>query len=427
MQDKILYFVQQQLLVIMVFILSFQIYFLSLKLFSDDVRKGIWFWKEMGWVIIFCIDIYLYTSYLRLHYIYDVSYPDTIWIGQLIICVIFLILSFKKYTGKAVKDVKKLDESSIKEALDEFPDGIMWADINGRPILINREMYRLNYRILGRYIPDINAMWKSWRAKSEKDLAIGEKFYVNTENTLYLKFGEKEIWRLQRQEMSIDKLSYYKVLATDITALYQENHRIKEAIELHKEQKVRLQNLFKELDETNSKKDYLRFKINMHRDYGDCLQATRLYLRDSNSIGFEELRRIWKRMISGVHGIKERDFEKEKEEIERISRVLGCVINFPDDRLIPRKYLAFYYSCVREALDNAVRHSAATAMDINQKKINNITQVVISDNGKGIGEAYREGGGLSGLRAMAEKLDIGFDAFLSEGRVNIKLEFKQND
>jgi len=54
-------------------------------------------------------------------------------------------------------------------------------------------------------------------------------------------------------------------------------------------------------------------------------------------------------------------------------------------------------------LVNGIKHGKATAFYVEMKKIGEMLNVLISDNGRGAPEGFSEGFGLKGVREKAEK------------------------
>ena len=78
----------------------------------------------------------------------------------------------------------------------------------------------------------------------------------------------------------------------------------------------------------------------------------------------------------------------------------------------------FVANALHECLANGIRHGGGTAFLFELKDEGNYVEFLFSDNGKGIGrEAFREGFGLSGMRARAEALGgmINFSSEEGEG------------
>jgi two-component system sensor histidine kinase UhpB len=59
------------------------------------------------------------------------------------------------------------------------------------------------------------------------------------------------------------------------------------------------------------------------------------------------------------------------------------------------------YRVAQEALTNAMRHSRATEVNVSLSRENDELVLTVADNGEGLPEQVREGGGLTGMRERA--------------------------
>lgn len=77
----------------------------------------------------------------------------------------------------------------------------------------------------------------------------------------------------------------------------------------------------------------------------------------------------------------------------------------------------FISNTLREGISNGIRHGKSTAFLFELKDMGNYIEFLLSDNGTGAGRDFREGFGLSGVRAKAESLGgmVNFSSEEGEG------------
>lgn len=103
-----------------------------------------------------------------------------------------------------------------------------------------------------------------------------------------------------------------------------------------------------------------------------------------------------------------------------------------DDVALTEEGERFVSNTLREGISNGIRHGGSTAFFFEFKDMGNFVEFLLSDNGKGADmKSFKEGFGLSGMRAKAEKLGgmINFSSEEGEGfeiRMSLPRKLKEN-
>ena len=103
--------------------------------------------------------------------------------------------------------------SLIRSAIDTYPDGICFAALDGRPILANRSMNDLCYRLTGHTVVNARDMWRELSGLAQYE-PLTQKL-----DRLIITSADGTVWQFQRQMLSIQDQKIYQYEASDITEL----------------------------------------------------------------------------------------------------------------------------------------------------------------------------------------------------------------
>lgn len=286
----------------------------------------------------------------------------------------------------------------IREAVDNYPDGICFAAVDGRPILVNRKMNELYWELRGRTITNAHSLWEDGKAAA---------FEADGERQLLLRTPDQRVWQMQRQELLIGKTTVIQYIAADITELFAYRNRLREnnakAAELHKRQRELLQNIV----QNNLDRELLNAKIRIHDAFGRLLVMTENSLAggDRSESAFD-LISAWENAAADMKNAAVSPGPQQpspERELVQTAEMIGCRVEFTGKQPSERKALLLLYAAIREALTNAVRHANASRLLISIRESAGRYQVLIENNGRTDVRSVREGGGLSSLRKRLEQ------------------------
>ena len=146
----------------------------------------------------------------------------------------------------------------------------------------------------------------------------------------------------------------------------------------------------------------------VHGEFGEYILWLRQFLKEGFDNGISEndlksLEERWHRAIDIVKGINAFSENAEIEnELLKVGELIGCKIFFPKKKPYKR-YGNLYYSAVREALTNAVRHGGADELYVEIEEKWSHQKVTIWDNGSERINFSGEGNGLTSLRKLMKK------------------------
>ena len=394
-----------------------------LKAYSESLTKYVYY----VFMALLCVsDMYIYGCFFRLRVLYNygndmvLSLSQTLFLGLHFICIYYL------QKGRMQK--QNFNDSIIFEAVDEFPEGLSFSDKNGVPILVNKKMHRLIHEILGIPFIDADVIWQELSLRAEKN-KYNPGLIKKKENLyeLYHRLDDGSIWCFKKSVISAKTEDYIQIEAVDISSLASIADEINADNEGLKNQNKRIKLLSMELEKVNKDKERYFAKVAVHGELGEYILRLRQFFRESKymSIGVFDLKQLEARwykaidIIKGIGGVSEAT--EIEDELLKVGKLIGCNIFFPMEK--PYKaYQSLYYTAVREALTNAVRHAAADELYIKIEEKANLQEVVIFDNGSKKTKFSGEGSGLSALRKLMEKEGAGFK-LQTEGIFKIRITF----
>ena len=296
----------------------------------------------------------------------------------------------------------------IREAINTYPDGICFATAGGRPILANRKINNICYKLTGQTVVNAEHMWGELTKLKMTDMPSG----MHAEKTgdteqILCRLPDGRVWQFQRRRLLIDSSPVIQYEASDVSELYQYRTRLVEnnrrAEEMHKRQRILLQNIV----QNNMEKELLSAKMRIHDDFGRLLVMTGSRISNGKTAEDDaELFHAWENVIADMENASRRDpaiSASSENELLKIAEMIECHIDIIGDRPKERRTVLLFNAAIREALTNAVRHAHADHLTVETKYKENCFYVRISGNGRTDVSMIHERGGLSDLRRRLEQ------------------------
>ena len=208
-----------------------------------------------------------------------------------------------------------------------------------------------------------------------------------------------------------------------IIRFFRINAQLKQALKEADEGRTRLEEAQDKLAETAVYEERNRIAKDIHDNAGHSMttviiqtEAAKLLI-DTNPEEAKnaiisaniQAKNALEKMRESVHLLAGRDENHTlREEIAEIAAQTMDGTNLKirmdlDEVEVPDEVHRFLCNCIKECLSNGLRHGGATAFYIELKGENGIT-LLVSDNGGGLKENFKEGFGLKGMREGAENL-----------------------
>lgn len=300
----------------------------------------------------------------------------------------------------------RLDNASVKYAMDHLPMGILFYGPNGIPLLVNETMQRLCRRMMKKGLTDGNAFHAFLFAKEADDT-----FRITGTGDDFLVFFEEEVWSFIRREVKTDRGQATQLIAYDAGGLYAREKELYRQVQLLHDTGESLKRYQEQVDELAANGAYLAAKERIHDSLGQVLIATRYFLTDPDArIQPQDLIASWKKTIDELTNAAGGEAESPEKEsflkpLEGAANALGAKLIItgrrPEEDIRLKRLMM---SCARVCMINAVRHGAADEITIavDEQSPDGRFTFRISNNGR-VPEVFEEGGGLKSMRGNVEK------------------------
>ena len=307
----------------------------------------------------------------------------------------------------------------IRDAIDNYPDGICFAAQGGRPILSNKMINDVCYKLTGHTVTNADRMWEE--LDKRKMPAIYPKEGSEGTEQILCCLQDGQIWQFQRRQLTLETGPVTQYEAADVSELYQYQKELCEKNDqlsgMLERQRVLLQNIV----DNNLKKELLHTKMRIHSDFGKLLVMTENRLTSADDQENDaEIFKAWDNVISDMENASAREetvTASPQNELLKIADMIGCRVEIVGEQPTERRAVLLLYAAIREALTNAVRHAGADHLKADIRHLQGCCQVIITSNGRKNIASIREGGGLSDLRRRLEQEGGSLRMEINEGVV----------
>ena len=314
--------------------------------------------------------------------------------------VALLLLAAAAYVAvEAVRERKRrrteLSANAIKQAFDDLPTGICFADETGRIILINHAMGELGAALTGSYP---QSTWDLTDALKDPPPGCG---VVRLEPEPPLcRFPDGRVWRFRTTVLEgLDGVT--QILAQDVTELYEGNARLQRDNAELRRVIAKLRKMFQRLSEQVREKETLELKMRIHNNIGTSLIAISEMMNGGGEGDVEHQLAVLKYAISYFSNdfpAARGTFEEARQKAAEMHVTLELDGYFPQNPDMERLIAA----AARECVTNCVNHAGGDRVRVEVIERADIYRVIITNNGKVPEREITEGGGLSSLRRSVE-------------------------
>lgn len=323
-------------------------------------------------------------------------------------CVILFLGFLCAVTGilmqKTIEQYRlKLNRSAIKESFDNLPTGLSFSDQQGFVFLANRQIERLSFALTGTDLQDAEEFWRqihTGKMQGVDNLKYGEH--------LCFRLNDQEIWTFKREFLKMENSEIVQITAVNIAEQFLLSESVKQNNALLSQMNQRLRQHWENMDEYVRNCEILDMKVRIHKEIGQALMASRVYLKqNAGGITEKELLKRWESVLLLMR--KEAEPQEQQDNWKNFVDAAGKagVMVLMDGEVsiedLAKWQTELILMAAMEALTNAVRHAGADQLLIKisesrkQDLIVKFTNTGIKPRGN-----ISEGGGLSGLRARLE-------------------------
>lgn len=313
-------------------------------------------------------------------------------------CVIILVFLYEgigfmyEYKGNR----KKINEWSIKEAIDDLPVGLCFADPQGRIVLCNHKMNVLSHMVIGRDLQTISSLTDAFADMDGKN-----GFAVLKDVSDCYRFPDDRVYRICCNKLDTMQLQgYMQLSAHDETEIYENTMRLRENNAELERVNEKLQKMYERMADDVRERESLDLKVYLH----DTLGRSLLTVQDVRNSLSSEVKQKLKNLKEAVSMLAagRMDISGSFEEAQIEASQLGVKVilqgyipsRTEEERLIT--------AAVRECVTNCVRHAKGNEVYVKVTERNQILRTEITNNGQRPKNQITEGSGLSSLRRSVE-------------------------
>lgn len=343
-----------------------------------------------------------------------------VWVGAVIAEGAFFLF---RSTSALLLDVRHRQEDvtafSRIETINVIPVGILYLDLQGRPLLMNRCM-RTN--LIDLHLPtDLRDMSGTWNEL--RKLGARESDGQGNDRRLDLaRFGDtrsvveispSEIRLFVRDNLVISGRPFERIIGLDVTEYAHAYDRLAHANHLlelaAKELRVQIEEVKKVADNAA----YLRMRSRVHDVIGQRLSIMHRYLEEGrlDDESLEQIEPLLRSIAIDLHG-KDGDGTRDAaEELGDIVHAFGLVgVHILVDGKLPAdaRAAAAFLQIIREASTNATKHAQAHQIQVRFWEEGaeswHTARMTVSNDGASAPASICEGTGIPGMRHVAQDL-----------------------
>ena len=309
------------------------------------------------------------------------------------IAYLLLLLLLEGALARKLSILKKeqLGVNSVKESVDNLPDGICFSKLDGTPLLVNRQMQEISYQVFGKKL--VNDLLCARDIEANR---IKPRTKILQREPLIVESNSK-VWQIKIIHHGLVK----ETLAYDITlewALYEEIEKMTRA---NQRMNAELKAYREKIGEYTRQKETLQAKIKIHDRLGQALIYFRRYLEKAEKTP-EDRRRLetlWGECLL-LFGNEEEPVKVASAWDKFITTAGAIGVDVMVEGEVPesKEDQALLVELVHEALNNAIRHGHAKKIWITLKDQGPTFTCCIKNDGDLPTGPVEEKGGLKNMR-----------------------------
>lgn len=305
------------------------------------------------------------------------------------------------YTGVSLhreyrRSKQEINEWSVKEAVDDLPVGLCFADDDGHIILCNRKMDALSHQLTGRHAQILDNL-----TAALADPPRGCGVTALTDVSDCYRFPDGKVYRFRRSELYGEELRGYTQLAAyDETELYDGTLRLRASNAELEEVNQKLQKMYERMADDVREQESLDLKVWLHDTLGSSL-LTVTDVKNSSSLEVQQkLERL--REAVGTLSASRPTIQGTVADAKRKAAQMGVKVTLTG--YIPPETTAerLVAAAIRECVTNCIRHAKGSEVHVAVTERHGYLRAEITNNGEVPAGPITEGSGLSSLRRSVE-------------------------
>jgi signal transduction histidine kinase len=288
-----------------------------------------------------------------------------------------------------------LSPYAIKEAMDDLPTGVCFADASGRIVLCNRQMGRLSSELMGGYPQTAEKLEHALSSPSEESSVKK----ISDDPDLY-RFSDGTVWRFRHAELPD---GFRQLTAQNVTALHEANEHLRAENQALKQVNRKLRRMYDRLADRIREQEILDLKMRIHDNIGASLIAISDMMNHDADGDMDRQLSLLQDAVSYLsddrpasHGT----FEEVRQKAAAMKVTLVLKGSIPQNTATESLIVA----AARECVTNCVNHAKGNRVTVEITEHRAIDHITITNNGEPPKARIIEGGGLSNLRKSTEAI-----------------------
>ena len=347
----------------------------------------------LGTVLLQCVQKYDARA-LEQSLFFDV--PIVVMLCGIAGLTVYLVRSILK---EIRREKQRLSPWSVKEAVDNAPCGVCFANAFDQIILCNSKMREVSKMLLGTKLQNYKMLHQ---AISEGN--IREEIISMSSDGSVFAFPDGKVWMFQEYQLKDRELAGYRqAIALDVSEIYYNSERIKFNNEKLETLNQQLEEMYEKIGDEIREQETLAMKMKVHDNFGRSLLSIRRILEKKEEPGnmrvqLETLKQQVYILTSSTADNKENQYDDTKKHARELGISIQIQGNYPDDLI----YGWLTDRALRECVTNCARHAHGTAVYVEIKRNMDGYQIQITNDGEPPLKNAKEGGGLSALGKAVE-------------------------
>lgn len=297
---------------------------------------------------------------------------------------------------------ESISRLSIKEAIDLYPGGILFASDKGRTMIINPAMSRLLTTLGMDSMADVPSLWDDLQGIQE-DNSVS---VTALDKGLLVRLRNAGSWLISRQKIVLRKREYLQILAIDVSEQDLLNIQIEEINRDLERSGKELLDAIGSIDDLEREKQILLMKTRIHDILGHRLSIlSRLLEGDQDTVTtISQLKPILTDLSAAISDGANASPIDIMASLSQSFALIGTTIHQTNSLPKTQEVALFFAEVVREASTNAVRHADARNVYVSLDEQMGCYTLTVSNDGLLPDGEIKEGGGLAGMRQRAAAL-----------------------
>ncbi|MDW7670479.1 MAG: hypothetical protein SCK57_03145 [Bacillota bacterium] len=291
---------------------------------------------------------------------------------------------------------------SLKEAVDRFPVGLLYADKRNRTLIRNPAMNQLLDHLNQYDVMDTRILWHNL-SKAAATWNIQE---WKVDDNLLVRTPGQGAWFITKEDIITQNMNYKQILAADITEEDKLTGMLEERNQQLEELQRELEQAAASMDRLIQEKEIVRMKTQIHDVLGQRLTILGRLLEAE--LDAPVLEKVIRPLITDL-GQLIRDPIETSHHFLLSSMVesyafIGTAIHITGQMPERSEVAMTFVEIIRECCTNALRHGQANNVYLKLKDVEHHHCLEVQNDGTVPNNVLVEGGGIAGMRRRVEAL-----------------------